>query len=305
MEITSTQLGYLRSICVLYCETANSVLTVLSKNPIRADDLGVELGTFNDLFHKDGFQTRWETNTEITTYDVIAFENELRGNLFRMIESDRIIYKKVIDSEIGEYLQRLTVYYRWINNPPLFNVGPYINGMKINGWLGACLIDFTHNLKRIAGLLKKIDQALAKYYNLFGLDKSNAEKTQSVEVNEEEQLVAKDRGLSAPQKLLLVRLLQQTGLFPKKLANTDDAPELRAIALITGLDYNNDIKGAKGAHAKVNQILYDRKSLTVLQIPYKIADLNAVEEVARLLNVETVLSEIQVIRADLKKIRHS
>ncbi|MFD2569964.1 hypothetical protein ACFSUS_04920 [Spirosoma soli] len=303
MEIASNQLGILRSICVHYCETADSVLMILSKNPIKADDLGFNLGSFNDLFHKDGFQTRYETNTEITTYDVIAFENELRGNLFKMSESDRLVYKKIIDSEIGEYLLRVPVYYKWINNPPLFNVGPYINGIKINAWLGSSLIDFANNLKQIAGLLKKIDHALAKYYGLFGLDKLDTEKTQSVKTEQQEQ--APEKGLSAPQKLLFVRLLQQKGLFPRKPANSDDAPELRAIALLTGLDFNNDIKGAKGANMKVNQMLYDRKSFTVLQIPYKIADLDAVEKVARLLNVEAVITEIQVIRSDIKKMRRT
>ncbi|GAB3689154.1 hypothetical protein GCM10027592_05150 [Spirosoma flavus] len=296
---TNTQLGFLRSICVIYCDTANSVLKVLSRSPIRADDLGVELGAFNDLFDKDGFQTRYENNAEITTYDVIAFENELKENLFRM--SERLIYKKVIDSEIGEYLQKEQVYYKWVNSPPLFHVGPYINGMKINGWLGSGLISFSHHLKQVAGFLKKIDHALTRYYNLFGLDKVKYEKPQSVEPDEEEQPV--EKGLSAPQKLLFIRLLQQKGLFPRKPANTDDAPELRAIALLTGLDFNNDIKGAKGANVKVNQLLYDRKSFTASQVPYKIADLDAVEKAARLLNVDAVIAEIQVMRADIQKMR--
>ena len=183
------------------------VLKVLSKNPIRADDLGVELGNFNDLFHKDGFQTRYETNVEITTYDIIAFENELRGNLFMMNEADRLVYRKIINSEVGDYLQRVPVYYKWINESPLFNTGPYINGMKINNWIGAGLIEFNQNLKQVAGLLKRIDQSLVKYYNLFELDKSVYEKKQSTKSETEEQPLTQDKGLSAPQKLLFIRLL--------------------------------------------------------------------------------------------------
>ena len=145
----------------------------------------------------------------------------------------------------------------------------------------------------------------AKDPNKAGVLYKQNERKEWVMVGNEPEPVEPDRGLSALQKLLFVRLLQRANLFPKKPANTDDAPELRAIALLTGLDFNNDIKGGKGADAKVNQLLNNRKSLTVLQIPHKIADLNAVENVAKLLNVEPVVSAIQVIRAELEKIRDS
>ena len=118
----------------------------------------------------------------------------------------------------------------------------------------------------------------------------------------ESEAVEKDKGLSAAQKLLLVRLLQQEGLFPKKLANTDDAPELRAIALLTGMNYENDIKGGNGANAKVNLLLDDRsrRSMSVEQAKSKLKDLDAVEKVAQLLNLQPVRSLIDKYRKELQ-----
>lgn len=114
------------------------------------------------------------------------------------------------------------------------------------------------------------------------------------------------KGLSAAQKLLLIRLLQKECLFPQKPGNTDDAPELRAIALLTGLSYENQIKGSKGANAKVNQLLNDRerKAMTIEQAKPKLKDIDAVEEVAKLLNVDSVVVQINQYRKDLKKIIH-
>lgn len=54
---------------------------------------------------------------------------------------------------------------------------------------------------------------------------------------EVEELQESDNKLSAPQRVLFIRLLQEVQLFPKRPHNTDDAPFLRAIALMTGLDY--------------------------------------------------------------------
>lgn len=114
-----------------------------------------------------------------------------------------------------------------------------------------------------------------------------------------------DKGLTAPQKLLFIRLLQRSNLFPSKPNNTDDSPALRGIALITGLDYVNDIKGGKGADAKVSQLLNARSSLTKQQLPQKFSDLDAIEKVAQLMNVEPVIQSIQSIRAELEKLRDS
>lgn len=125
----------------------------------------------------------------------------------------------------------------------------------------------------------------------------NQENTSS-----EPEPVEKDKGLSAVQKLLLVRLLQQEGLFPTKPANTDDAPELRAIALLTGLNYENHIKGGNGANAKVNLLLDDRsrRSMSVEQAKSKLKDLDAVEKVAQLLNLQSVRLLIDKYRKELQ-----
>ncbi len=105
--------------------------------------------------------------------------------------------------------------------------------------------------------------------------------------------------LSAVQKLLFIRLLQNCELFPKRTKGTDAAPELRAIASITGLNYENDIKGGNGANAKVDQLLNGRT--TAAQRKYKIADLDAVEYVAKQLNAEAVIIEVSRLRASINE----
>lgn len=117
-----------------------------------------------------------------------------------------------------------------------------------------------------------------------------------------ESAPAEEQGLTAAQKLLFIRLLQIEGLFPKKPANTDDAPELRAIALLTGISYENQIKGGNGANTKVNLLLdhRSRRNMTVEQAKPKLKDLDAVEKVARLLNVQSVISVIDKYRKELQ-----
>ena len=113
-----------------------------------------------------------------------------------------------------------------------------------------------------------------------------------------------NQNLTAVQKLLFIRLLQITGLFPKKPANTDDAPELRAIALLTGISYENQIKGINGANVKVNLLVdnLERSKMTKKQAKYKLKDLEAVEKVAQLLHVQVVLSLIDKYRKELMEI---
>ncbi|GAB2564374.1 hypothetical protein [Spirosoma areae] len=120
---------------------------------------------------------------------------------------------------------------------------------------------------------------------------------------ENEQEIPPEKGLSAVQKLLLIRLLQKVNLFPSKPINTDKAPELKAIALITGLDYVNEIKGGKGAKFKVDQLLdvEKRKSITKGQLKQKFIDLDEIEKVAQYLNVNQIAPLIQEIRAEIEQ----
>lgn len=113
-----------------------------------------------------------------------------------------------------------------------------------------------------------------------------------------------DEGLTAVQSLLLIRILQEVGHFPNKAHNTDSANELKAIALITGLSYQNDLKGGRGAIVKVNELLDERSrnSLSEVQVKHKLKDLDAVEEIAQLLNAERVIDRINYYRKELKKI---
>ena len=142
---------------------------------------------------------------------------------------------------------------------------------------------------------------LEKVYKEY-LDKTYPEAV-TTPIVPEPQPTEPGKDLTAFQKLLFVRLLQQVNLFPRKPANTDDAPELKAIALLTGLSYENNIKGRNGANSKVSQLLNqrERRSFSAEQTRYKLADLDAVETVARLLNCDPVIAALQEIRADLNE----
>lgn len=141
---------------------------------------------------------------------------------------------------------------------------------------------------------------LQSYFDSYGLNLTAIGENQEPVPTEPEP----DKGLSAFQKLLFIRLLQEQGFFPKKPNNTDDAPELKAIALLTGLSFKNQIKGGTGAAAKVNQLLNDREriSLTPRQAKHKLDDLNAIEYVAGLLNLESIFTRINQLRKDLNRI---
>lgn len=143
----------------------------------------------------------------------------------------------------------------------------------------------------------------AKDPNKGGIAYEQDENRDWIQVGRESQPTEPepDKVLSAAQRLLFVRLLQEQGLFPKKPANTDDAPELKAIALLTGLSFENQIKGNSGAAAKVNQLLNNLGSITRQQAKHKLDDLDRVEQVARLLNVDSVVERIGQIREDLNQ----
>ena len=108
-------------------------------------------------------------------------------------------------------------------------------------------------------------------------------------------------GLTAVQRVLFFRLLQQTEIIPKKLELISDATELRAIARLFGLNYENQIKGGSGANGKVNQLInkQERRRVTPGQVKGKMADLKAVKKLSEIMGLEEVFSLITEIENDI------
>ncbi|GAB3339545.1 hypothetical protein GCM10027299_52360 [Larkinella ripae] len=197
----------------------------------------------------------------------------------------------------------------------------YAEGVYLNKYLDKYLVDeeyFSENTKeRIIILIDNGKQIFinakkvlldfitsSTFYNDYSeLIKLN-DNFSSDEPNKSLELNKPEKGLTALQKLLFIRLLQKADLFPRKPINSDEASELKAIALLTGLSYKNNLKGGAGATKKVNELLDDhlRKNLTNQQAKEKLKDLTAVEEAARLLNTFSVIDQIEKYRKDLEKI---
>ena len=120
MTTVTDQLNAFRQICIIYCGDADRALNTLVEKSLLPDswldregDIAFALGQFNDLFNKDDLPVRWETNTNLTTYDVESFEGELRVNLLNKNDNDRTLYMKVISFDVGEFLKKDLVYWSW------------------------------------------------------------------------------------------------------------------------------------------------------------------------------------------------
>lgn len=268
------------------------------------------------------YKSNWEESDKQYYITRRSIHNAIHGDISHEIESNTLLidsnYKGV--AYLNKWAGLNNSIYAFINGP----ISNQITDLSIlnkktsidKATAKKCIRNTEQLICQYTKLCKAIAYELSKllwykqHADIILIDKFSSillASQQPTPTDQEPEPVEPDKGLSALQRLLFVRLLQQSGLFPKKPVNTDDAPELRGIALLTGLDYNNDIKGGKGANAKVNQLLNERerRSFTPQQIPHKLADLNAVENVARLLNVEPVISAIQLIRTDLEKSRGS
>ena len=172
MSTNTDYLDALRQLCILYCGDADNVIKLLEEGERKRLDegsLAIAIGYYIDLFSKDGLNERWETNTNLTTYDLQSFEKEIRNNILDKNYEDKLIYFRIVNYEISEFVDKSKTYNQWCNYPKpgeSFKVDRCLEILE-SEYLKSRLVGFIARLKILNILLERVQRITDKYKSII------------------------------------------------------------------------------------------------------------------------------------------